>query len=194
MKHEVGSRVYEILNIGRDIKKERYGVVKAATMRGAEVLFDGERHANWIPANRLRPEAPPAPPTKHAKAKPAPTPVTQPAPTPVTQPATPAPTATEPTPEMKLPQSPDNTNNKLDISVMKARGLDPMAMWLELGQALKEQHQTEVADAEAEVAEARDTVKYAEEMLVEARGKLAKAVQRLDVVKLAVLKLSQSAP
>lgn len=164
---EKNDRVATILRYGAGLEKRRTGTVIALGAKGARVRFD-DGATRWLSAGELRPLDPIVStrrslPNEDLSVEKVPMP-------------TPAESSSPP---------------PLSLNGLKAQGLDPMAMYLALGAALRQERAETMRAAEAAVRDADEQVAQAEALLVEARREAAAARQRLEIARAAQVEMDR---
>lgn len=178
-----GETVYTLCRPGGGIEKRRYGTVLDVGARGAYVQFDDDGEKAWLSsqrANRLpkneeerddvidKPApttaAPTTPKTRGGSALPALTGVAAPAPSPA-------------------PVAPKADSPAALLAAIEADGVNPFAMWREMGRVILSRARERVSDAEARVVTAARDVADAEGLLAMARGAHAEAKNQADVAR-----------
>lgn len=165
-RYERGETLATTVRYGNGLEKRRLGTVVEVGARGVKLRFVDNNHEMWLQSGRVRRieselggveatdthEPPPAAPP--AVERPALTIVPAPASTPAT---------VTPTVPAELLRS------------MEAQGMDPMGMWLAMGQTIITRERETVVAAEKAVTLADAQVREAEQLLVDAKRDAAKA-------------------
>lgn len=153
-RFEKGERVASTVRYGNGLSKQRPGTVVECNGKSVRVLYDdagsGDGGARWLAPNQIVSLAP----TGEARRM--------------------APTPAEATPTSATVEAPPT------LQELESRGMDPVAMYLALGAALRGRAESDLRAAQEAVAAADEQVRDADALLVEARREAVAARARLE--------------
>jgi hypothetical protein len=179
-----GETVYTVCRPGGGIEKRRYATVLDVGARGVHVQFDDDGEKAWLSSQRAirLPEEK----EEHGSVidKPAPIPQTATAKTRGGNLAALTVSVTAPAPVIPAPATVERAPKPATIlDAIEADGVNPFAMWRQMGRELVGRAREKVSVAEARVASASRDVTDAESLLALMRASHAEAMERAEMAR-----------